>query len=518
MARLKGSSKVRWLVALSWISGCSDPVTTTGRDAGPEAEPSACAEGTWDHDGDSATSCVAWTDCAAGTFVSAEGSPTADRRCTACPEGTFSDTVNAPSCAKHTPCAPGTRLTAPGTSTTPAQCDACSPGTYCAGGTAALIDCAEGTWDHDADPTTTCVAWTDCVPGEFVGAEGSSTTDRGCLKCTNGEHTATINATRCSPGAWVLSYFGPNQDVRSDSLHLAYSTDGLHWSPLADGQPAYRLTGMGTNHIRDPFLFRKNDGTFVYIATDWTLAENDANYWNRPSSKIFVADSSDLITFTNPRLLTLTNLPGPNSTPMHAWAPEAYYDPDRELYAIIWSGNDTTGANRIYVSYTEDFVTIVNPTPDVLFDPGYSVIDATITQWNGRNYLFFKDETDNSGSALTGSGKDIQIARSPTLALDPATFTRWSPNYITRGSTQSRRRATEGPFVIKDPRQDRWYLFADYYLNGGVFGCWTTTDLDTDPGSWTELPSTDYSFPSGVRHASAVRVTQAELDALIAHY
>jgi hypothetical protein len=82
-----------------------------------------------------------------------------------------------------------------------------------------------------------------------------------------------MNASTCSPGAWVLSYFRPSQDLESDSLHLAYSLDGLHWSGLAHGRPVYQLSGMGTNHVRDPFLFRKNDGTFVYLATDWTLAD-----------------------------------------------------------------------------------------------------------------------------------------------------------------------------------------------------------------------------------------------------
>jgi hypothetical protein len=70
---------------------------------------------------------------------------------------------------------------------------------------------------------------------------------------------------------------------------------------------------------------------------------------------------------------------------MHAWATEAYWDPFREKYAILWSGNDTNGVNRIYVSYTDDFVTVDNPTPDVFFFPGYSVVDATITQANKRN-------------------------------------------------------------------------------------------------------------------------------------
>ncbi len=313
--------------------------------------------------------------------------------------------------------------------------------------------------------------------------------------------------------AWVMSYFGPNQDLPNDSLHLAFSTDGLKWTALNNGQPVYQapttINGIaGSGHIRDPFILRKNDGKFVYIATDWTLAVNDSNYWRRPSGRIFVADSDDLINFTNPRFLTLATTLGNNSTP-HAWAPEAYYDAARRKYAIVWSGD--ADRNRTYVSYTKDFVNLVNPNPEVLFDPGYDEIDATVVPYNGFNYLFYKDET--------GSGKDIQVAKSSGAGLTAGSFTRISPNYLTRGANQDRMQGTEGPLVIKIPGQQRWYIYADYYGNGGVFGCWTTDNLDADPASWKKLTNgVDFRLPAGVRHANTVRVTQAQLDALKAHY
>nr|WP_315427486.1 AbfB domain-containing protein [uncultured Albidiferax sp.] len=340
------------------------------------------------------------------------------------------------------------------------------------------------------------------------------------VSATSTEMTATAGSGDIPPDtspdtsvAWVMSYFGPNQDLPNDSLHLAFSTDGLNWTGLNDGKPVYQapttIQGIaGSGHIRDPYILRKNDGKFVYIATDWTLAVNDSNYWNRPSKRIFVADSTDLITFTNPRFLTMATALGSNTQP-HAWAPEAYYDPDRRKYAIVWSGN--ADRNRTYVSYTKDFNSLVNPVPEVLFDPGYDEIDATVTPYNGHNYLFYKGEE--------GSGRDIQLAKSSGTALAAGTFTRVSPNFITRGTNQSVQQGVEGPLVIKVPGQNRWYLYADYYGNGGVFGCWTTTDLDADVTSWTKLTNgVDFTLPAGVRHANTVRVTQAQLDALKAHY
>lgn len=316
---------------------------------------------------------------------------------------------------------------------------------------------------------------------------------------------------------WVLSYFGPEQDVAADSLHLAYSTDGLHWTPLGSG-PAYRLVGMGTNHIRDPFILRKRDRGFVYLATDWTLSINDSDYWNNPSSRIFVADSVNLIEFTNPRFLTLTSLTGPGGKAMHAWAPEAYYDPDGEQYAIVWSGNDSTNRNRIYVSYTRDFEALLHDDARVLFDPGYSVIDATLSIGAGSTYLFFKDETDHDGGAATGSGKDIQMARAVGASLTPGAFVLSNPDYISRGDQQAVRQNTEGPFVIKDPQRELWYLYADFFTRGGKFGCWSSANLGATPSAWKRLSEDEYSFPPGVRHGNTVRVRQAELDALKAHY
>jgi len=477
----------------------------------------ACGAGTWDDDASAASPCIAWTTCSPGFRVAAEGAAVGDRSCAACDAGTYSDADNADACLPIGACAAGSVQTAPGTATSATACQLCDAGFYCAGGTAERLACAAGTWDHDASAATACAAWTDCPAGQYVAAAGSAVGDRTCAACASGDTTSTMNAASCSPGAWLLSYFGPAQDVANDSIHLAYSLDGQTWPGLAYHQPVYQLSGLGTDHIRDPFIFRKNDGSFVYLATDWTLAENDSGYWSHPSPRVFVADSADLITFTNPRLLTVTDLPGPGGGPMHAWAPEAYYDAERGAYAIVWSGNNTSGNNQIYVTYTLDFSTVLNPTPDVLFDPGYSVIDATIERADGRRYLFFKDESDGNG-APENRGKDIQIARAPSLALDPGAFSMWSTDYVTRGTAQTVRQATEGPFAIYQPEQGRWILYADYYVNGGVFGAWTSPSLDAAPSAWTALPAQSFSFPTGVRHAHAVRITVDELDALIARY
>ncbi len=362
-------------------------------------------------------------------------------------------------------------------------------------------DVAPSDASADASPDASAVASSD------AGTGGSDASLDGSQDAANPDGSSDAGAAKTV--GWVLTYFGNAQDLPSDSLHLAYSLDGLNWTELNGGLPAFQLSGIGTNHIRDPFILRKLDGTFVYLATDWTLAQNDANYWNSPSGKLVVVDSADLITFTNPRLVSVTTLPGPNSSPMHAWAPEAFYDSDKGQYGIVWSGNDAAGTNHAYVTYTSDFQTFSDPAnPTVYFDPGYTVIDASPLRSVEHNYLFFKDE----------SAQDIQVARSATTSMAPGAFTRLSAEYITRGTNQSVSQGTEGPFALKAPNQDVWYLYADRYGEGGVFGGWKTLDLDAAPSSWTEMSSTEYHFPPNVRHANVVRVTQAQLDAVVAHY
>ncbi len=423
----------------------------------------------------------------------------------------------------------------------------CGPNKICARGlaqstltvtpaTASLSVGASTTFTAKLDgQVTTDVGWSAGGSGTgTIDASGSYTAPAGITAATRvtiwaalKRHpdfmaSATVNVQPAdNTVAWVMSYFQNGnlpKSVAQDSLHLAYSTDGLRWTSISPTGPAFQLAlPDGSNHLRDPFILRKQDGTFVLLATDWTRAFSSADYWTSPSPNIVVADSTDLITFTNPRLLKVTPVVDPlTSIPMHAWAPEAFYDPDLDQYGILWSGDDSNDVNRIYVTYTKDFLTLVNATPTVFFDPGYSVIDATLVQTAATKYLLFKDETNNSGSANTGTGKDIQIARSTSLS--PGTFTRWSPSYITRGSNQSKQLLTEGPFVVKPPQLSLWYLCADLFGDApGSFGCWSTSDLGADPSTWAPLASTAFSMPPSAQHSNTVRVTQAELDALIAH-
>lgn len=306
------------------VAGCGDAMPNTN-DAGT----TTCVEGvgTWDHDSNAATACVPRTACAAGTFVAAEGNATTNRTCAGCASGTYSTSSNAAACTAWTSCvageyvsavgsatsdqactvcaqgtytsgpnqstcvdigscAPGTIQTAAGTDTAPPTCMACSAGEYCAGGTAPAAACnaGDGTWDHDSDPATTCVARTTCVAGTAVSGEGNATADRTCAACTTGTFSDATNASSCTPWQMCAANFTegtPGSDTMdrecattavwtaqfgTASQDIAYATSiGSDGSVVVAGETSGALGGQTSAGGRDAFV-RKYDamGTLLW--------------------------------------------------------------------------------------------------------------------------------------------------------------------------------------------------------------------------------------------------------------
>lgn len=156
-----------------------------------------CAKGFWDHDMDPKTPCEARAACPPGSTDIAEGDPLAPTTCVVCPAGTYDDGKR--NCVTDRGCAPGTVMTAPGTTTSPMKCAPCAAGEYCPGGETARTTCAEGTWDDDGQPSTSCVAWSTCGRGQYVDSANASTTRDQCSVCPQGTYSTTLMASACAP-------------------------------------------------------------------------------------------------------------------------------------------------------------------------------------------------------------------------------------------------------------------------------------------------------------------------------
>ncbi|MEW2138922.1 glycoside hydrolase family 43 protein [Streptomyces sp. NPDC005409] len=286
--------------------------------------------------------------------------------------------------------------------------------------------------------------------------------------------------------AYVMCYFTESNDLGAGTdygLHLAVSRDALEWTPLNQNNPV-AIPTSGALGLRDPFILRRQDGTFVVLATD--LKGTD---WGYNSQYIHVWDSVDLRTFTGYRRLKLHDMA------THSWAPESFWDAGRGQYAVLYSAANASGHNVIMVNYTSDFVTA--SAPQVFFDPGYDAIDANMTVGvGGVNYMYFKDN---------GQGK---LLGTKSTSLSPGSFTVFG--------TPTSHGGTEAPTIVKSPTSNTWYMWGDTYTPNGVFYAWQTSDLAS--GTWTALDQKTYTQPLNSKHCGITTIAAAEYDNLLAKW
>lgn len=120
--------------------------------------------------------------------------------------------------------------------------------------------------------------------------------------------------------AYLFSYF--INDSR-DGLHLAYSLDGLTWTPLNHGK-SFLIPTVGKDRLmRDPSICQAPDGTFHMV---WTSSWTDRI--------IGYASSPDLIHWSEQRSIpVMMHEPAAHN----CWAPELFYDEPSQTYYIFWA-------------------------------------------------------------------------------------------------------------------------------------------------------------------------------------
>ncbi|MFY1632971.1 AbfB domain-containing protein [Solwaraspora sp. WMMB335] len=285
---------------------------------------------------------------------------------------------------------------------------------------------------------------------------------------------------------YVMGYFteSPAALAENYGLHLAVSADGLHWTPLNQNNPVATPTA-GTLGLRDPFILRKQDGTFVILATD--LNGKDFTQQNQ---YIHLWDSVDLRSFTGYRRVRM------HSMPTHTWAPEAFWDAGRGQYGILYSAR-SGNRDSFFVNYTSDFRSV--SAPQLYFDPGFNVLDATMHSRNGVHYLYYKNMDDGR----------LYGARSASLAprsFDNGTYT----SGVVSGGI-------EAPIVVKANDRDEWFLWGDSYspVNGELYA-WRSGDIGAN--SWSALNKAQYTQPLNAKHPTIAPITATERTNLLARW
>ena len=284
---------------------------------------------------------------------------------------------------------------------------------------------------------------------------------------------------------YVFSYFKGNGE---DGLHLAYSDDGLTWRALKHDSAFFKPTVGVEKLTRDPSIVRGPDGTYHMV---WTAGWNERGFG--------YASSKDLVTWTNE---TYVPVMAHEPTALNTWAPELFYDASNERYLIYWASTipgryastDSGGGggkynHRIYAVTTTDFKTFT-PTK-LLYEHGFSVIDADIIRDGKRYVMFLKDETERPPQ------KNIRLAFA-NRADGP-----WSaPTAKITGDYWA-----EGPTALRVG--DRWIVYFDRYREH-KYGALASTDLE----HWTDISNT-LVMPPGIRHGTALEIPAADARRLL---
>ncbi|WP_141504324.1 glycoside hydrolase family 43 protein [Paenibacillus luteus] len=274
---------------------------------------------------------------------------------------------------------------------------------------------------------------------------------------------------------YLFSYF----TTEEEKLFLAESQNGLDWELSNEGQPVF-ASSVGTGQLRDPHLIQDHESAFHLVWTDG---------WS--SRSIGYARSKDLLTWEDEKLIpVMEHL----EHTQNSWAPEVFFDSTVSAYRIIWSS--TVGGaernHRIWSTTTKDFQTFTESK--LFFDPGYNVIDATVTDMGDSFFMLFKDErgSNEQGTAhkamrscwisKAGADRDLPEVGEISGLLTPP--------------------LTEGPslYAIDAGGSKQWQMIFDGF-HEHFYSAVSSRDLKT----WTQADQ-QLKLPEGARHGSVLKV------------
>jgi hypothetical protein len=272
------------------------------------------------------------------------------------------------------------------------------------------------------------------------------------------------------------------REPATDGLYFLSSTDGYHWNDLGG---SWLKPVIGDKRLmRDPSMAQGPDGVWRLV---WTCG------WNGDKGFGYAA-SKDLIHWSEQQFIPVMQQ---EPDAFNVWAPEIFYEKDSAQFLIVWATTipfrfpkgqeDEKNNHRLYCTTTRDF-RLFTPTR-LFYDPGYSVIDATVVQRGAHDFvLVFKDNTRLQ--------RNIKVAFSDRAAGpyhdDSPSFT---PEF------------TEGPTVAKAGKD--WLIYFDGY-RAKKYGAVRTTDFKT----FTDI-SDSVSVPIGHKHGTIVMTDKKTLKKLL---
>ena len=288
-----------------------------------------------------------------------------------------------------------------------------------------------------------------------------------------------VSLVSCNRKAWVFTSFHEPADA---GLRMLYSYDGKKWKDL---DTVLLRPAVGNQKVmRDPSMVQDKNGTFHLVWTSSWRGDKGFGY----------ASSKDLINWSAQQFIPVLQK---EPVVVNTWAPELFYDDDRDQFMIIWAScipgrfergiEEDSNNHRMYVITTKDFNTFSDTK--LFLDPGFSVIDAVIVKRGAKDYvLVLKDNTRPERNLK------VAFAENP---MGP-----W--NNI---STSFSDKFTEGPSMIK--LKNEWLIYFDAYQKK-IYEAVSTNDFKEFRNVTTAV-----QVPQGHKHGTIVAVKRKLLRQLI---
>lgn len=284
----------------------------------------------------------------------------------------------------------------------------------------------------------------------------------------------------CNKKAYLFTSFHEPADA---GLRMLYSYDGRKWN---DFDTVFLKPTVGNDKImRDPSMIQTPDGTFHLV---WTTEWKGGNGFGYASSK-------DLLHWEDIKYMPWmmfdpfeSKTEPVKSNVVNVWAPELFYDDEKQEYIIVWASclpgkfergvEDENNNHRLYYTTTKNFKAYTETK--LFFDPGFSVIDAVIVKRANSDYvLVLKDNTRPE--------RNIKVAFSET-PVGP-----W--RNVSKAFTDN---FTEGPSVVK--LKNEWLIYYDSYRKK-IYEASATKDF-----VHFENVTAKVSVPAGHKHGTIVPV------------
>ena len=289
--------------------------------------------------------------------------------------------------------------------------------------------------------------------------------------------------------AYLFAYFLGNAPEQ-ERLSYAVSTDGYNFKAL-NGSRAVWQSSVGTKCLRDPYIFKGEDGLYYMLATDMKSSLG----WNS-NRNLLSAKSTDLVHWFDETSIEIANKYPLMQGADRAWAPQAIYDPEKESYMIYFAARVPNRDNRtiMYYAYSKDMKKL-DTEPQLLFAPanGNDAIDSDIIYQKGKYYMYYKNETN----------KRIYLA-----IADHASGPYREIKQVSEGSL-----GVEGPNIYNLIGTDKWLMMSDAY-GDGYYVMQETTDLE----NFSTVSRSSYSFDFTPRHGYVIPINGDQYTALINAY